>query len=118
MNAERIDFSILASAPAVAAGASLAYEVSIRALGTWILLDLLTPVLLYGGTATVTTPERDVRTRERIVPAGPVGWLDERFDADSRVSLPLLPSVYPKNLRFVSRRSSSSPFPSSESVVR
>jgi hypothetical protein len=101
LGAERIDFAILSSASVVAVAAYLGFDVGTRVLGVWIVLDLLTPVLLYGGAAVVTTPERDVRTRERVVPAGPVGWIDERFDADSRLSLPLLPPAYPKNLRFV-----------------
>ena len=101
VNAERIDVSILAAAAAVAGGTALVFDVGSRVLGVWVLLDLATPFLLYSGAAMVTTPERDVRARERVVPAGPVNRLDAWFDADSRVSLPGLPPIYLRNLRFV-----------------
>jgi len=101
VKAERVDVSILAAATAVVGGASLAFDVQGSVLGMWVFLDLATPFLLYSGVAMTTTPERNVATRERVVPAGPVAQLDAWFDAESRVSFPFLPPIYPKNLRFV-----------------
>lgn len=101
MRAERIDLSIVSAVSVVAVGAFFAFDLDVRVLGLWVFLDVLTSFLLYSGAAMITVPERDVRTRDRVVPAGPVGRIDEHFDADSRINLSFLPSIYPKNLRFV-----------------
>ena len=101
MQAERIDFLIIAAVSAIVGGAYSILDVELRVLGMWVFLDLLTSFLLYSGAAMITMPERDVRTRERVVPAGPVNRIDEWFGVDSQISLPFLPSIYPKNLRFV-----------------
>ena len=101
MQAERIDFLIIAAVSAIVGGAYSILDVELRVLGMWVFLDLLTSFLLYSGAAMITMPERDVRTRERVVPAGPVNRIDEWFGVDSQISLPFLPSIYPTNLRFV-----------------
>ncbi len=72
VNAERIDVSILAAAAAVAGGASLAVDVESSVFGIWIFLDVATSFLLYSGVTMTTTPEWNVATRERLVPAGPL----------------------------------------------
>jgi hypothetical protein len=99
--AERVDFALLAVPTVAAAAAVLAFDLGVRAVGLWVLVELSTTLVLYCGTAMVTSPEEDVRTRERVGPPGPIGWVDSCFDADSRVSLPFLPPVSPRNLRFV-----------------
>lgn len=101
MEDRKIDFAILASVHVLALAASLALGVGFRALGLWVFVELATVLVLYSGTALFTRPEPDIHRRERVVPAGPVDRIDEWFDADAQVSLPMLPSAYPKNLRFV-----------------
>jgi hypothetical protein len=101
MKAERLDFSLILAVSAIVVGSYFILNVEPRVLGLWVFLDLLTSFLLYSGAAMMTIPEQNVRARERVVPAGPVSRIDEWFDVDSQVSLPFLPSIYPKNLRFV-----------------
>ena len=100
MDDEQIDFGILAVPVVLAAVASLVFDLAITVVGLWIFVDLVTVWLLYGGLAMVTRPETAVRERGALFLPGPVDWIDERFDADRQLSLPGVPPVYPKNLRF------------------
>lgn len=101
MDPEHVDFVLLAAVAIVVGGAYLLVDVSVRVLGLWVFLDVLTPLLLYSSVAMVTTPESDVRARDRVVPAGPVARIDDWFDTGTRFSLPFVPPIYPTNLRLV-----------------
>ncbi|MEZ3145405.1 hypothetical protein [Halobaculum sp. MBLA0143] len=100
MDDEQIDFVILAVPVALAVVTAVVLDAGISVVGVWLFLDLATVWLLYGGVAMVTKPEETVQARGNLFLPGPVGWIDDRFGADSRVSLPGMPSIYPKNLRF------------------
>jgi hypothetical protein len=100
MDAEQIDFGVLAVPVVLVVVTSLVFDLAITVVGIWIFVELVTVWLLYGGLALVTRPETAVRERGALFLPGPVDWIDERFDADRQLSLPGVPPVYPKNLRF------------------
>ncbi len=100
MDAEQIDFGVLAVPVVLVVVTSLVFDLAITVVGIWIFVELVTVWVLYGVLALVTRPETAVRERGALFLPGPVDWIDERFDADRQLSLPGVPPVYPKNLRF------------------
>lgn len=101
MDPEHVDLVLVTAVIIVVGAGYFLVDVGLRIVGLWVFVDVLTSLCLYSGVAMVTTPESDVRSRDRVVPAGPVARIDEWFNTDAQIELPALPPIYPANLRFV-----------------
>lgn len=101
MDDKQLDLVILAVPVVFGAATAFLLDIGLRVMGVWLFLDLATVWFLYGGVAMVTRPEEEIEARGNLFLPGPVGWIDDRFGADTQLSLSGWLSVYPKNLRFV-----------------
>ncbi|MFC7057414.1 hypothetical protein [Halovenus salina] len=98
---EHVDFGLLVGVHVLAVAVLFTSDLGVHVSGLFVLLQLSTMLFLYCGAALFTEPESSVADRETVVPAGPSDWIDRRFDADSGLSVPRLPPLNLKNLRFV-----------------
>ena len=98
---EHVDFALLVGVHVLTVVVFFSSGLGVRIFGLFVLLQLSTMLLVYCGAALFTKPESSVSDRETVVPAVPSDWIDRRFDADSELSVPHLPPLNLKNLRFV-----------------
>ncbi|GAB7020670.1 hypothetical protein [Halostagnicola bangensis] len=101
MKEQKIEFAAIALATVLPIVAYFLLELPGTAIALLYVFEAMTVLLLYTGLTMFAKPESHLEERERIVPAGPLGFVDRRFGENPRRIVRSIPPVYLKNLRFV-----------------
>lgn len=101
MNEQKIEFGLVAVATVLPIAVYFLFDLPGTAIALLYVFEAITVLLLYAGLAMIANPENYLEEREKIVPAGPIDFVDRQFSDEPRRIVRFIPPIYPKNLRVI-----------------